>query len=99
MITDLLARDKLQILQHGFGLGALVGLDIADDHVHALTLALVGAFQHGVGLAHAGHVAQENFKTPALLLIFFSLDAGEQFIGIGAVLFGLGRHGLILSHK
>ena len=59
-IGDLPARDHLELGQQRLGLRPAVGLDVADHHVHALRLALVRGFQHGVGLAHAGGVAQED---------------------------------------
>ncbi len=55
-----LAGEGLKILGQGLGLAAAVGLDHADDHVHALGLAAGGGGQHGVGLAHAGGHAQEH---------------------------------------
>ncbi len=56
---------------------------IADDHIHALFPALVGSFEHGVGLANPGGVSQEDLQPTAGG--FFRLDVLQQFIGIGAI--------------
>ncbi len=53
-----------------------MGFNIADHHIHALISALVGGFQHGIGLPDPGGVAQENLQLAAFVLLLFSLDAG-----------------------
>ena len=62
VIFDLLARQNFQPCDEFFGLGALVGFDIANDHIHALFLALVRGFEHGIGFAHTRDIAEEDFE-------------------------------------
>ena len=52
----------LQPLEQRLGLRPAVRLDVADDHVHAGRRLLLGGLEHGVGLAHAGHVAEEDLE-------------------------------------
>ena len=62
VILDLLARQDFQSPGQFFRFGPFVGLDVADDHINALLLSLMGGLQHGIGLAHARGVAQEDLQ-------------------------------------
>ena len=92
VIGELAGRDKFQPVDERLGLGPFMGLDVTHHHIHALPFALVSGFQHGVGLANPGGIAQENLQVAAFLLLLFGLDLGKQFIGIGTG--GGGGHGL-----
>ena len=61
-----------------------MGFHIPDHHIHPLVSALVGGFQHGIGLPNPGGVAQEDLQLAAFVLLLFGLDPGQQFIGVGA---------------
>ncbi len=62
-----------------------MGFDIADDHIHALVAALVGGFEHGIGLAHAGGITEEDLELAARLAgLLLRLHAGQQLVGVGA---------------
>lgn len=54
-----------QAAEQGFGLGAAVGFHYAGDQSHALAHLSVGRLEHGVGLAHAGSGAEEDFEPAA----------------------------------
>ena len=85
------AREDLEPFEQGCGLLATVGLDQADHHVNAFGLLLARGRQHRVGLAHARARAEEDPEAAALFLPLVALDAGEQLVGVGAVL-GHQRH-------
>ena len=78
------ARDDFQPEHERFSLGALVGFHVADYNVHAFVPALVSGFEHGVGLAHPGGVAQEDFQLAAAILLLGGFQLGEEDIGVGA---------------
>ena len=73
-------------LEERLGLDAAVGLDPADDHVHALRPLLAGGLEHRVGLADAGGGAEEDLELAACLAGFRLLDTGQQLVGIRATL-------------
>lgn len=54
-----------QAAEQGFGLGAAVGFHHAGNQPHALAQLGVGGLEHGVGLAHAGGGAEEDFEPAA----------------------------------
>ncbi len=83
VIFHLPARQDFQCFDQLLRLRPVVSFDVAHHHVHALLLALVGGFQHGIGLAHAGHIAQKDLEPAALP--FFGLDILQQLIGIGTI--------------
>ena len=60
-VGNVSARDDFQPKDECFGFGALMGFDITNHHIHPLIFALVGGFQHGIGFAHSGGIAQEDF--------------------------------------
>ncbi len=68
----------------------LVGFDVAGHHVHAASFRGVGRLQHGIGLAHAGRIAEEDLEmsAPCMLLIAVGivLDGLEERIGIDAAI-------------
>lgn len=76
-IGDDLDRQLLQSLQKGHGLRPGVGLDITRHHVDACRLGPVGRLQHGIGLAHAGGIAEKDLQ-PASRLCFHAADALQQ---------------------
>ena len=83
LVADLTPRDNFEAGDQRFRLGPAMCFDIADDHIHALIPALVRSFEHGVGLADTGRVAQEDLQRAARLARLFRLDARQEFIGVG----------------
>ncbi|KWV86860.1 hypothetical protein PFLmoz3_03597 [Pseudomonas fluorescens] len=51
-----------QAAEQGFGLGAAVGFNHPSDQAHALAQLGMGRLEHGVGLAHTGRGAKEDFE-------------------------------------
>ena len=68
--------------QQRFGLLAPVGFDIADDDIH-LGFDLARGFEHGIGLAHAGAIAQENFHFAAFRLLFSGFSPLQYLVAVG----------------
>ena len=66
-VRHLLARHDLEAVEQRFGLGALVGLDDADDDVDAFLAAGAPGGQHLVGLADAGGRAKKDLQPTAIL--------------------------------
>ena len=73
-------RNLLQIVYQLHRLRAGVRLDIAHHHINALTLCGMGGFQHGIGLADAGGVAEKDFELSFFGI--FRLDLPEKLLGI-----------------
>ena len=88
-VLDLPRRDDLQVADLLGRLGAAVGLDDADRHVHALPLEAVSLAEHGVGLAHAGRRAEVDLEPSPLL----AADQVEELLGSGTGRFD-DRHGM-----
>ncbi len=84
-VGDLLAGDEFQPGNQVLRLGPVMGFHVPDDNIHPSSLALVGGLQHGIGLAHPGHIPEEDFHAAAFFLRFFSLDMGEQLVGVGTL--------------
>src|SRR5579875_1685344 len=61
---SVLAIEHLDALQHAFGIGAAVCLDDGSDDVDAFGLHLMGAVQHGVGLAASRRGTEVDGKAP-----------------------------------
>ena len=80
------AGQDLQVSEERFGLRAPVGIDPADDHVHALGPLLAGGLEHRVGLADPRGGAEEDLELAACLAGFRLLDTGQQLVGIRATL-------------
>ncbi len=76
---------SVEALEQRGGLAAPMGLDDADQHVHALVGARAGGLQHRVGLADAGRGAEEDLQPAALLPLLLALDLVEKLVGIGTV--------------
>ncbi len=89
-VGDLQPRDDLKIRHQGLSLGPAMRFDIADDHIHAFSAALMRSFEHGVSLADTGRVPQENLQPAARLLRLLRLNARQEFIGI--------RTGALVGH-
>ena len=89
-VRNALARQDLEALEERRGLLAPVGLDQADDDVDALVALLARGREHRVGLADAGAGAEEDPELAARFLPLLALDAGEELVGVGAVV--LHRH-------
>ena len=64
-IVDLAPRNNLQTLRLCDGVLAAVRLEIADHHVVPLALQLLRFFQHLIGLADAGGIAQKDLEFSA----------------------------------
>ncbi|KWV74079.1 hypothetical protein PFL603g_02993 [Pseudomonas fluorescens] len=62
--TVFAAQQRLlrQAAEQSFGFGAAVGFDHPGDQAHALAQLGMGRLEHGVGLAHTGCGAEEDFK-------------------------------------
>ncbi len=80
-------RNNLEIADLGGRLRALVGLDIADDDIHAPFFQAVSLLQHRIGFSHAGAGAEVYLELPKLL----TADDGQEIIraraGDGSLLF------------
>ena len=61
------ARYEFQALGLGDGFGAAVGFEVADDDVHSLGAEGLGFFQHAVGLADSGGIAQVDLEMAGAL--------------------------------
>ncbi len=83
-ILHLASRDDLQPLEQSLRLSSSMGLDIPDDDVHPLRLALPRRLEHGVRLPDAGRVTEEDLELAACLLTFLGLDVDQQFVGVGS---------------
>ncbi len=64
-IIDFAPRNDLQTLRLRDRILAAVRLEITDHDVDALALELLRLFQHLIGFADAGGVAQEDFQFSA----------------------------------
>ncbi len=56
--------DGFQMLGERHRLGAVVGFEVPDHHIHVLLFQAQPLLQHGVGFPHAGRVSQIDFKGP-----------------------------------
>jgi hypothetical protein len=83
VIFNGLGGEDLEPLHHCLRLGTFVRLDVADNDVHALVPSLACGLEHGIGLAHASSVAEEDPEFPPVR--FFRLDLLQQLIGIGTL--------------
>ncbi len=81
-ILHLSPGQALDVLGKPLGLDAVMGFDVADDHIHPLGPALMGGLEHGVGLAHPGSIAKENLELAAAGA--FNFDLSEQVGRAGA---------------
>ena len=87
-VLDDAGRDDLEVADLLLGLGAAVGLDEADDDVHALGLEPMPLAEHRVGLADAGRRAEVDLE-PAPRL---AADQVEELLG-GRTMEFRRRHG------
>ena len=60
-----------------------MSFDITNHHIHPFIFALVGGFQHGIGLTHSGGIAEEDFQLAAVIPLLFGLDPGRIVSGSG----------------
>ena len=67
--------------------------DVANDNIHSAGTFALGGFEHGVGLAHAGGVAEEDLQLAAARFGFCGLHARQQCVGVRS----LGGHGFTWS--
>ena len=78
-------RDALDAPRQARRLGALMRFDIAGDDVHAALFGGVRGLEHGVGLAHARGVPEEDLEMPsasaALLCVGVLFERSEQKVG------------------
>src|SRR5207245_486386 len=87
-VRDEARRKSFEPLEQRLRFGSAVRLDIANDNIDALRPFAPGRFEHGVGLAHTGRVAEENLQLPASRASLVGLHEGQQFIGIGSLIHG-----------
>ena len=78
-------RQRLEPGQQRVGLGALVRLDVADDHVAAVGALVAPGLEHRVRLADAGGGAEEDLQLAAPLARLFFFDAGQERFRVGSV--------------
>jgi hypothetical protein len=57
-----------------------VRLYVADHHIHAFALALMGGLKHGKGLAHARGVTEEYLEPSPATFLYLGLP--QQDVGI-----------------
>ena len=74
------ARDDVQAFDQGFCFAPAVGFDQCRHDIGVAT-PLLGGFKHGISLADAGGVAQENLELAALLVTGFFFKTGQDLIG------------------
>ena len=60
-------------------------LHIAYHHIFAVSLRLLGGFQHGIGFAYAGGVTEKDFQFPMGDTVLFILYGTQQLLGIRPV--------------
>ena len=82
-IVDDTRGEHLEPLQKRLGLRTPVGLDVADDHIHASVARLAGGLEHGVRLADARRGAEKHLQLAAALSRFLFLDAGGEGVRVG----------------
>jgi hypothetical protein len=100
-VGEVLAGEDGEAGEEGLGLGAAVGLDDGDEEVGSFLELLLGGAEHGVGLAHAGAHAEEDFQAAATGALFLALEGGEEGVGIGTavvVVSGIG-HGVVTTNE
>ena len=61
-----------------------MGLDVADDYIQALSLALVSCFQHGIRFAHTRGVAQKYLKMTASGKLLLRLHLSKELVRVRA---------------
>ncbi len=86
-------RQRLEPGQQRVGLGALVRLDVADDHVAAVGALVARDLEHRVRLADAGGGAEEDLQLAAPLARLILFDVGQGRFRVGSVR----RHGLSVA--
>ena len=69
-LLDELVRHLLEAPHEARRRRPLVGFDVAGHHVHAASFRGVGRLQHGIGLAHAGRIPEEDFQAAGLPGLF-----------------------------
>jgi hypothetical protein len=84
LVFSLPAKDKFQPGNQFLGFGALMGFDVADNHIHTFIFSLVGGLEHGVGFSYPGGIAKKNLKFAALSSYLFVLGLGEESVGVRA---------------
>ena len=68
------------------GFRPAVRLDVADDDIGSRRTLGLGGRQHGVRLADAGRVAEEDSQLAAAGATLFVVHAGQQGVGIGPLI-------------
>ena len=81
-VVDDLRRKDLHPQSQGLRLGAGVRLDVPQHHLRAGRRLRPGRLQHGVGLAHAGRVAEEDLQLPAPLRLGLLAELLQHFVGM-----------------
>ncbi len=77
-------REYLQPLHQHFGLHPAVRLHIPYDHFSAGGRQLLCGVQHGIGLAHAGHVTEEDLQAAPPVGRLPGAQLLQQTVGVGA---------------
>ena len=72
------SRETLQAIQQRHGLGLCVRVEIPNHHIRAPLLCLTGRQQHGIGFAHTGGIAKEDFQLAPPFLWRFTLDGFQK---------------------
>ncbi len=81
-IVDLQPRQDGQAFRPGGGFVPAVMFDNADDDVAAGVPEAKGFGQHGIGLAHAGRGAEEDFQTAAPAVAAVAVDQPQELVRI-----------------
>jgi hypothetical protein len=61
-------------------------LDVPDNDIDAIGSCTLRGFEHGVRFADPRRIAEENLELSARSSVLRRLHAGQQFVGIRAIL-------------
>ncbi len=92
-VLDLERRQGLKPFQQGVCLGALVGLHVAHHQIHARRSLPLRRLEHGVGLTHSRHIAEEDLELAARRTPLLLLQSLQQAVRIRS--FGLAHERLL----
>jgi hypothetical protein len=87
-------RQDLQSLEKHLGLRSPMWLHVPRHHVHPGCRKMLCRLEHGVGLAHAGDVAEEDLQRAPVRSRLGLLDLLQELVGIGATV----RMGTVIIH-
>ena len=75
-IGRLKRRQNFQSFKEGLRFGPSVQLDVSDNDIDPFRVLALSGFEHGVGFAYTGGVAEEYLQLAPLLTSLVGLNAG-----------------------